>query len=230
MNVYIAVNNCNMDKRLKIYPGQRFNDLTVVKEMDSKKLPSGQTNRVFLMRCKCGKEKEIRLVHFVRGRIKSCGCAMAGKTGTGVYDEKRERIAKVWRQMNNRCSEGWIESHLYYDKGISVCDRWANDFWEFHKWALANGYKKGLHIDRIDNSKGYFPENCRWVTPMENANNRDNTMFVNYNDRKVAFQNLIREKGLEKNKAAILGRLERGWSVEEAFDKPIRKGNYNRTH
>ena len=65
--------------------------------------------------------------------------------------------------------------HNYQDRGITVCDEWLV-FESFRDWALSHGYKEGFQIDRIDNDKGYCPENCRWVSPKENTNNRRNTI------------------------------------------------------
>ena len=90
--------------------------------------------------------------------------------------------------MKDRCKENYIDSHIYFKKGISVCKEWENDFEPFRLWSIENGYSKGLQIDREDNSKGYSPENCRWVTPKVNCNNRDCTTMVSYKGTLVSFQ------------------------------------------
>jgi hypothetical protein len=87
----------------------------------------------------------------------------------------------VWRSMKSRCENPNREKFKSYGKrGISVCAEW-HDSWNFVKWALLNGYQKGLQLDRIDNDKGYSPENCRWATPKQNSRNRRNTKFLTVN-------------------------------------------------
>ena len=86
----------------------------------------------------------------------------------------------VYRNMMQRCGhlEGASERDLrnYRDRGITVCDLWQKSPLDFGDWLFAHGWHKGLQIDRIDNDKGYSPENCRVVTPKENLSNRRNTL------------------------------------------------------
>jgi hypothetical protein len=202
--------------------GDKFGRLTVLKEVERLELPCGQKNRAYLLKCKCGKQTTVRLAHLIRGRIKSCGCLVGDRSG----ESGKLGLYRTWTGIKNRCKESYFESHLYHAKGIKVFTEWANSYLAFREWAIKNGYKNGLQIDRIDNSKGYFPDNCRFVEPVINANNRDNTFYIRYRGGKIAFMLLIREKNLIRNMASIRSRIKRGWSVERAFDTPIRQGNY----
>ena len=68
----------------------------------------------------------------------------------------------------------------YGGRGITVCDEWKHDFKNFYNWAMDNGYKEGLTIDRIDVNGNYTPDNCRWATLKQQGNNKRNTVYLTY--------------------------------------------------
>ena len=89
------------------------------------------------------------------------------------------KLFLVWQGMKNRCYNTKAESYKNYGaRGISVCDEWRNSSTAFIKWAILNGYKEGLEIDRIDNDGNYEPSNCQWSTPQYNSSHRRNTIFL----------------------------------------------------
>ena len=206
---------------LQINNGDKFGKLLVIKELEKLILPSGQTNRVMLCRCDCGNEKQVRLLHLVRGRIKTCGCS------SEKHSKSKTRLYKTWRSMKERCYlSSYTDSHRYKDRGIYVCSEWLHSFICFKNWALNNGYSDNLQIDRINNNGNYEPNNCRFVSAIENANNRDYTFKVNYNNKEFAFMDLIRIKDIKKqNIQTIRARIKRGWDHNKAIDTPIRKMN-----
>lgn len=217
-----------MGEPLIIKSGDRYGNLTVVKELARKRLPSGQINRVFQCKCDCGNIKAIRLVHLSNERTTTCGkCMYSGKREDKEYIRY---IRKVWKSMKSRVSPNYVDKHLYFKKGITVCEEWNKSFNSFYKWAKENNLKQGLQIDRIDNSKGYSPENCRAATPAQNVNNRDVTFLIKYNGKLIPFMEIIEAKGLYLHRGAIRTRISRGWDAQIAVDTPIRKGNYVRKH
>lgn len=127
---------------------------------------SGKNRRYGLFYCEaCGefveKVKECGL------NQNTCGCARHGMEGT--------RLNIIWKSMIARCvNNGSTSYNRYGAKGIKVCDEWRK-FIPFKNWALNNGYSDCLQIDRIDNNGDYTPNNCRFVTPAENSQNRRST-------------------------------------------------------
>lgn len=84
-----------------------------------------------------------------------------GMTGTRIY--------QTWRNMKTRCYKEYDRKYKFYGgKGIKVCDEWLTNFKSFYEWAMQNGYTDEMTIDRIDSKKDYCPENCRWVSMIEN--------------------------------------------------------------
>jgi hypothetical protein len=211
--------------------GDVFGKLTVLYEAEKFILPSGQTNRAFMCRCECGNEKVIRLLHLVRGRISSCGCIQGEHHG-----ECKSLLYNVWRGMKNRCdSDTYINHNRYKDRGITVCDEWNKSYLTFKAWASANGWMEGLELDRKNNDGNYEPSNCRFVTPIVNANNKEATVMVFYDGKEQPFLPLLRELNIpELHHSTIRTRMQRGWSFMEAItipiDRyPIRKGKISIT-
>ena len=90
----------------------------------------------------------------------------------------KEPWYNTWGSMMTRCyNKNAANYYLYGGRGIKVCDEWK-DPEKFEKWAIENGFKKGLSIDRIDVDGDYEPSNCRWATRKEQANNRRDTIYV----------------------------------------------------
>jgi hypothetical protein len=126
--------------------------------------------------------------------------------------------------MKTRCynSNYYLFQH-YGGKGIVVCENWLGKygFNNFRKWAFENGYKDGLSIDRIDNSKPYCPENCRWVTMTVQQNNRTNNRMITANGETDTMANWARKTGIPY--CTIQRRLYSGWNEQEAVTTPTRK-------
>ena len=163
--------------------GQRFGRLFVIREAGRDK--GGHV--LWLCRClgktgdDCGKEVIVSASDLRSGKTKSCGCLSRERSTT--HGCAHEPWYPTYATMLQRCGhfEGASECklHLYHDRGIEVCEEWRNSPKAFGDWLLAHGWRKGLQIDRIDNNRGYSPENCRVATCKENSNNRRNTLRLN---------------------------------------------------
>ena len=111
----------------------------------------------------------------------------------------------------------------YGAKGITVCEDWKR-FELFKEWALSHGYADHLTIDRIDSSKGYHPDNCRWSSVREQANNKQRTIWIEYEGERMQLSYWADRLGFPYH--TLYDRLYRyGWTVERAFTEPIRRAS-----
>lgn len=161
--------------------GKHFNRLTVI----------GFAGRdhahkaMWYCRCDCGVELVVDGYNLTSGHTKSCGCwnieSLQSRSTIHGHSHTGEGIYPVWKSMRARCNNP--NSHAYNNyggRGISVCEKWDNDFQAFYDWSMSNGYEPNLTIDRINNNEGYAPENCRWTTPKEQANNKRTCRYITY--------------------------------------------------
>lgn len=146
--------------------GTRFGQLIVLRRVTRR---SGN-NQYFAAHCDCGREIEVQGSHLLYSRITSCGCARSGRPDTMRRSTRRLRLA--WRHMINRCTEPGDKDYVSYgERGIAICPEWLSSFEAFKAWALSNGYRNDLSLDRIDNDGDYTPTNCRWATITEQNRN-----------------------------------------------------------
>lgn len=158
--------------------GKHFGKLTVL-EYDH---TDDHGDIYWLCECECGNVKVVCGDCLIRGSTKTCGCGRsewAIKRNT-THGMSGTRIHYIWSSMIQRChSDDFRTSRVYKSRGICVCEEWEN-FENFYQWALNNGYEDNLTIDRINNDKGYYPENCRWVDIITQANNRRTNRIITY--------------------------------------------------
>ena len=143
----------------------------------------GSRNSYWICRCTCGTERSVIRASLVSGRSTNCGCIVSEKKKgiNKTHGMSKTRLFHEWVSMKRRCSNPKDKSaKSYYQKGITVCDEWAASFEPFRDWAMANGYSDDLTIDRIDNSLGYSPDNCRWISNDDQQKNKTNTIKVEY--------------------------------------------------
>lgn len=155
--------------------GQRFGRLLVVERTDDYVSPQGLRQVCWLCVCDCGTILIVRGNSLRQGRSKSCGCLSAELSAKRCekHGGWRTRLYRIWEGMKKRCYKYDCKDYPNYGgRGIMICEEWLHNFQAFYNWSVANGYRDDLSIDRIDNDKGYGPDNCRWATAKEQAANR----------------------------------------------------------
>ena len=149
--------------------GKKFGMLTVVSLSKTRK-----NGAVWVCKCACGKIVESRAGRLKRGMVKSCGCGKSAFISQHVttHGLSQHLLYRVWTGMLDRCyKKDNSRFKNYGGRGISVCEEWLK-VEVFVEWAVYNGWKPDLQIDRVDNDGNYCPENCRFVTNWENSLNK----------------------------------------------------------
>lgn len=121
--------------------------------------------------CDCGTVQSISLPALRHGSSSCRKCADGVVRNPNFLRKHSNRLYHTWSEMRRRCAGKCTNSEYYKEKGIGYAEEW-DDFDAFARWALENGYEKGLEIDRIDGDKAYSPSNCRWVSHKVNSRNR----------------------------------------------------------
>lgn len=137
------------------------------------------------------------------------------------YPKKgNESLWNIYHGMKKRCLNSNCKRYKDYGgRGITVCDEWLIGFDQFAEWALRNGYKKGLTIERKDVNGNYCPENCIWITRKEQAFNKRGSVLIEYRGEVKNLMVWCNELGLKYD--AIHNRIKSGWSPKDAFEKPL---------
>lgn len=182
-------------------------------------------NRYWKCLCICGSAREVCGTDLIHNRTKSCGCLSAeiasknnrthGQNGTITYES--------WRCMKSRCLNENDPSYFRYaGRGITLCEPWL----KFENFYADMGDRPGVDysIDRIDNNKGYCKENCRWLETKLQCRNRRTNKWVKWEGKNILMCDLIRMYKI--NKAAVYGRLHRGWTLEKALLTPLKVNSY----
>lgn len=156
--------------------GTRQGIYDVLYECDYK---SNDNHRMFHVKCsKCGFETNM-IMHQIK-YTKNC-THLKSNGDYQTYDMRwdNQKLAKIFRGMLGRCYTKTDKSYRWYGaKGIGVCKEWIDNPRLFEDWSMKHGYQEGLTIDRIDETKDYCPENCRWITREDNARYKSTTKMM----------------------------------------------------
>lgn len=198
------------------YTGLRFGKLTVIGKSATNKSKQ-------LCRCDCGAKTEVFTSNLTRGHTRSCGCLKTEIIKAGahtIHGKRHTRLYEIWRSMRRRCRDkNGTRAGSYALKGVQVCKEWE-DFSAFEAWALSNGYDSTLSIDRIDNGGDYCPENCRWATARQQANNRSRNRYLELKGERKTVSEWAEATGLPQS--VIAARIRNGWDIERALTQEKR--------
>ena len=205
--------------RTPLIIGEKYGRLTVLGERKEGK------RWIAKCRCDCGTVWETRSDRLRGGRVKSCGCYKKDLQRTLVirrnktHSRSNTRLYAIWNGMLQRCDNpNRVAYKNYGGRGIGVCAEWR-EFEKFFEWAMLNGYRDDLEIDRINVNGNYEPNNCRWITRAAQAANKRNNFMVEYAGEKMHLAELSRRTKIPYNR--LKSRISvYGLSVDEA----VRRG------
>lgn len=210
-----------LEKTTSDMTGMRFGNAVVI----SREGVSSDRHYLWKCVCDCGKEFLARGSDLKRGRIISCGCVRERNLSFGInrrHGMKKTRLYSIWRNAKTRCNNSHSPQYRNYGaRGISFYEPWRDNFDIFASWAFDNGYSDNLELDRIDNEKGYSPDNCRWVTRTVNASNKRTNHLINFHGITHTIAEWSRITGVPA--ATIRSRLNKGLSIEEALSRKDNK-------
>ena len=182
----------------------------------------------WICRCDCGNMKKVSGENLKTGHVKSCGClksdllSIRNKLMSTTHGESNGKSSEYysWVSMRKRCLNPKHKSYKDYGgRGIAICERWNS----YDNFIFDMGRKptKSHSIERIDNNKGYSPENCKWGTKEEQSNNQRSNRILEWNGQSMTLSKWAKKR---KMSTAILSyRLKRGWSIHDALFRPVRR-------
>ncbi len=204
--------------------GRKFGRLMVLYDTGERK--NGKV--IWHCKCDCGNEVDVKSVNLISGYTTSCGCYNRERVAEAntVHGMSRRRkyhpVYRIWQAILQRCENPDHNQYKNYGgRGIKVCDEW-HDAVIFINWALTHGWQEGLSIDRIDNDKGYSPDNCRWVTQKEQQRNRRNNHLIAFDGKTQTVVQWAEEMNISPQ--TLYSRINQcHWPIERALTEPIRR-------
>ncbi len=207
----------------QICSGDRFGWLTV--KGTKSNLAKGYPRR--LVRCDCRRFKVVATTSLRRGKTKSCGCRRTElvRLALRTHGDSETRLYNQWTLMRQRCYNPNRDAYRYYGgEGKEVCAEWRHDYVAFKDWALTSGgYQEGLTIERLDNAKGYSPDNCTWIPRNRQPHNTRRTVWVTMDGETKRVVEWVEDPRCVVSYDVLKRRVKEGWSHERAITTPTRR-------
>jgi hypothetical protein len=213
--------------------GKRYGKLTITKDLGSIVFSGKKKSIGVEVVCDCGVVRNYRFAPLRVGKALCCGCT--------IDERRKERLTRmmkpknafnkslhsVWFHMNDRCYNPKEPKYNWYGgRGVQVCDEWRYNSKAFRLWAYANGWEKGLQLDKDIKGAGklYSPETCCFVTRAVNNRNKRDNVIVEYNGESMCVTDWAKRLGLKHDH--VQWRINK-WGIEKALTTPVKK--YNRS-
>lgn len=204
----------NVSTKKKIHEGEVFGKLTATRPMGT----NSRWKPLWEFRCLCGNVKTLDIYCVLSGAVKSCGCLHKEIITTHGRSQNKNPTYSSWKACIERCRNPNVRCFPRYGgRGITICDRWLISFSNFLE---DMGERPDGHtLDRIDNEGQYCKENCKWSTPKEQGNNRQNSPIITCGNITLSLMQWSEKTGLSKS--LIYARIFRqNWSSEKALTTP----------
>lgn len=209
-----------MPKKIDI-TGKRYGKLLVIKESDKR---VGASGVFWECLCDCGNTVIKATGRLNSGNTKSCGCLSKETQFQNKHNMCFSTEYRSWQSMKQRVLNP--KSHENPKKrryaNIQIDPRWIESFEAFYE-DMGKAPSEKHTIDRVDNEKGYFSDNCRWATAAEQNRNYSLNKMITYNNKTMCVMDWSKELGFPHY--ILYQRLRKGWSVEKTFETPVRTVN-----
>lgn len=170
----------------------------------------------WLCKCECGNRTTVLASSLKTGNTISCGCVLKSKITS--HGKSHTKLYQVWLSMKTRCDNPRSNRYAYYGgKGITYDIKWKT-FENFYS-DMSDTYKENLTLDRIDNNRGYYKENCEWVDYQIQNNNKSDNIIMNHGNAQFTVKEISQLTGLLPT--TIYNRRRIGWTDEEIIQTPV---------
>ena len=213
--------------KLKDLTGMRFGKLVVISRCENIEIKNHASRPAWICQCDCGNIKKVLGDALKVGKTSSCGCVRRAATSAKNTTHGMSKTPEYnsWMLMIQRCNSAGNKNFKDYGgRGITVCSRWVSSFSNFIADMGVRPTPKHT-IDRIDNSLGYYPENCKWSTRREQSQNRRSIRYFSAFGRTMSVNSWGKEIGVAPR--TILARIDKlGWPIPLAVSTPARLFNH----